>query len=413
DLGYYYDNYLTDILPAPDGSGYYLLGTVNFYFNTIASVAHGQIAVLHVNNTGEVIEQFILDPPGNVAMQSTNIISTQDGGFLLTPAGVALDEWNYIGSYVKLSNNFDIEWMSYASVNSYILHYGGCGNAVSLPDGSFIVGGCLGSTANLWYDAFIGKLDENGTPLWSRRYGGSYSDYCYDMTATPDGGYLMVGRQDTLAGAFAYIVKTNCMGLLTVPQADFTFTTDSAAMSATFFNQSLYTYPDSIDGGHFIWNFDDGTPPYQTKEPIPLTHLYTQAGTYYVTLYAITCTDTSVFQTIVKPQSGWGTAVGIQTALNSPPVAGLGVVVYPNPAQNTLTFQRVSKSPLGDLGVSLLSLTGQTVLQTTLAAGQTSRTISVAQLPVGLYLYIVSGDTDNGNNGGGAVLARGKVAVMR
>ncbi len=43
--------------------------------------------------------------------------------------------------------------------------------------------------------------------------------------------------------------------------------------------------------------------------------------------------------------------------------------------------------------------------QTTLPAGETSKTISVAHLPPGLYIYVVSG--------GGAVLARGKVAVVR
>jgi len=74
------------------------------------------------------------------------------------------------------------------------------------------------------------------------------------------------------------------------------------------------------------------------------------------------------------------------------------------------------------------------VLETTLVStGSTSQTtISVAHLPAGLYLYVVSGGgggvvsggTDNGdyggngNNGyygsnGGTVLARGKVAVVR
>ncbi|QQS31430.1 MAG: T9SS type A sorting domain-containing protein [Sphingobacteriales bacterium] len=78
-----------------------------------------------------------------------------------------------------------------------------------------------------------------------------------------------------------------------------------------------------------------------------------------------------------------------------------------------------SKSPsggwgvTGDLGVTggggiaikLLSLTGQTVLQTTLGADETHKTISVAHLPEGLYVYVVED--------GGAVLARGKVAVVR
>ncbi|QQS30589.1 MAG: T9SS type A sorting domain-containing protein [Sphingobacteriales bacterium] len=59
----------------------------------------------------------------------------------------------------------------------------------------------------------------------------------------------------------------------------------------------------------------------------------------------------------------------------------------------------------GDLEIKLLSLTGQTVLQTTLPAGETDKTISVAHLQEGMYLYSVEQ--------AGSVLARGKVAVVR
>jgi len=44
-------------------------------------------------------------------------------------------------------------------------------------------------------------------------------------------------------------------------------------------------------------------------------------------------------------------------------------------------------------------------MQTTLGAGETHKTISVAHLPEGVYVYTVAQS--------GAVLARGKVAVVR
>ena len=88
-------------------------------------------------------------------------------------------------------------------------------------------------------------------------------------------------------------------------------------------------------------------------------------------------------------------AVGIDSYLPLDPVnEEFTILVYPNPAQNTLTLQWVSKSPLGDIGVTagseveltLLSLTGQPILKTTLSAGETNKTISVAHLPAGVYL---------------------------
>ncbi len=48
------------------------------------------------------------------------------------------------------------------------------------------------------------------------------------------------------------------------------------------------------------------------------------------------------------------------------------------------------------LEVALLTLTGQPILQTSLIAGETNKTISVAHLAVGLYIYVVSGGVVSG-----------------
>jgi hypothetical protein len=52
-------------------------------------------------------------------------------------------------------------------------------------------------------------------------------------------------------------------------------------------------------------------------------------------------------------------------------------------------FQQISLRKVvsyHSLELTLLTLTGQTILQTTLSAGETSKTISVAHLPAGVYL---------------------------
>ncbi len=250
----------------------------------------------------------------------------------------------------------------------------------------------------------------DGEPLWVRYFDIEPNhDFFYDFTPAPDGGFMCVGRTEPVGAANVLAVKTNCMGLLSLPQADFSVVQDTIPPALfTFFNQSQYVYTDSIDGGHFIWDFGDGA----ISNEINPTHIYPAEGHYLVTLTAIVCSDTSITQQLVYARSGSGIAVGLLPDLLKEENT---ILVYPNPTQNTLTFTLTEGliSPfggwgVGDLGVieiSLFSPTGQQVLHTTIPAGQTSHSLSVAHLPVGVYFYVVED--------GGATLARGKVAIVR
>ncbi|HRK29206.1 MAG TPA: hypothetical protein PK239_18165 [Chitinophagales bacterium] len=408
DMGFSYDNYLTDIMPAPDGSGYYLLGTVKWG-------ANADIILLHIDHYGNPLNHHLFNING--MDQSLRFIPTPDGSLLIS--GGVQGELNISkGVVLKVNEQGEIKWVNQLFSATDIVGY--IGPLLIAPDGNYVGAGAqriVGSPKK--NDVYIVKLAaETGAILWQRHYGGNKYEYCYDMIATTDGGYLMVGRQDTTLGALAYLIKTNCMGLLSEPQADFTFSTNANNLSATFYNQSQYVYPDSIDGGHYIWHFGDGTPPLQTQSSAPITHNYPEEGAYYTALYAIVCQDTSIFEAVVKPQSGWGTAVGIP---QTPPFfeggqGGEQVVVYPNPAQNTLhfTLQNTLTPPAG-WSVSLFTPAGQRVLHSVVSPVGTPATagvgtpatasIQIGHLPVGMYFYTVEW--------GGVVLARGKVAVVR
>ncbi|PSJ74974.1 hypothetical protein C7N43_21300, partial [Sphingobacteriales bacterium UPWRP_1] len=137
-------------------------------------------------------------------------------------------------------------------------------------------------------------------------------------------------------------VQSVCLGVEPNPQAAFTYTDFGGIIQFT--NQSQNAYFEQ--GGYCLWDFGDGSPPVSDEHP---THTYAENGNYLVTLTLVVCADTSVYTQEVQVQT-----VSIQT----PPFACEGgqggeLKIYPNPATNTLTFQRVSKSPLGDLGVRL------------------------------------------------------------
>ncbi|QQS30467.1 MAG: T9SS type A sorting domain-containing protein [Sphingobacteriales bacterium] len=412
-----YDNYpllnwLTDIIPVPNEAAFYVYGTVGY--NAFMS----DLLVAKISDaTGEMLWDTIYDFGTTFWDEdgkdvSGRLIRSKIGGYI---AGSALNGFAnnyYKGSVIKFNNDFTIDWY-----NDQLFDDCGAATINELPNGDIITSGCndpLGEYAQMQIIKLSGV---DGGLKWRRTYGGSWHDYAYDLALMPDGGFLVAGRQDTIipgapvGHASAWLLKLNCMGLLTEPEAAFTYE-PQGGNEIQFTNQTLYVYPDSIDGGYYRWDWGDGSPPYlcgQGYDPCSgniLTHQYPASGTYTATLTAIVCSDTSIVQAQIDTEGAGGTV-----GLPPDPLKGeKTMLVYPNPATNTLTFQRASKSPSGgwgvegDLGVKLLTLTGQTVLQTTLGAGETHKTFSVAHLPEGVYLYSVEQS--------GSVLARGKVAVV-
>jgi hypothetical protein len=184
------------------------------------------------------------------------------------------------------------------------------------------------------------------------------------------------------------------MGLLTEPQAAFAAQMDTAALTATFQNLSQFVYPDSIDGGHYIWDFGDGT----TSAQINPTHTYTQGGNYTVSLTAVVCSDTSVF---VQNVSTW--AVGIE-ASPLPPPKEEEIRVLPNPANEQISIS----PPSGGWGVQthtfvLYDVLGKEVARQVLLANGTS--VKTQHLPSGIYLYQIINPQNQ-------TLQYGKVSIL-
>jgi len=418
-----YDNYpllnwLTDIVQAPNEQAYYVIGTVGFnMFQSDILVAKisdatGEMLWDSIYNFGTTFWDYDGKDVGGRMIRSIN------GGYIAGGAINGFGNEYYKGVVIRFNNSFDMVWY-----NENIFYDCSAATVDELPNGDIVTTGCNDPVGEYAQMQIIKLSGLDGSIRWQRTYGGSWHDYAYDLALMPDGGFLVAGRQDTIVPgspvghASAWVLRLNCMGLLTEPEAAYTYE-PSGDNQITFTNQTLYAYPDSIDGGFYVWDYGDGSPPYicgQGHAPCSgnvLTHQYPAPGSYVVTLTAIVCSDTSVVQTLIDTEGGGGTVGNPPQPLQGGELQGM-LQVYPNPAQNTLTFALPSgsKSPSGDLGVlegwqiSLFSPTGQTVLQTTLAAGETSRTVSVAHLPEGLYVYVVEQ--------GGSVLARGRVAVMR
>ncbi len=487
---YDYRNAIHKLLPTSNG-GVYAIADVNVY----TGFHFGNFAILKINSDGFIEWSEIF----SVGFEDrlTDAILTYDEGFLLCGGSNLPNPINNNRLYatlLRLDSTRSIIWSKQYLTESYRSEMVKC-----YEQGEDFI--CIGNVkyVGIHWKAFIMKIrGSDGEPLWTRLYDyGAWHDYFYNFTPVPQplGGFVCVGRAEPVGGADVYIVKTNCMGLLTLPQAAYTVAQDPAFPSRFLFtNQSQYAYPDSIDGGHYIVNWGDGSAPFLCGQGFApctqdnLLHTYQAPGIYPVTLQAIVCNDTSTLTRAVclgvepNPQAqftytdfggaiqftnlsqnayltqggycvwhfGDGSPtttqinpthtftengnypvtltvvvcqdtsvymqfVQVQTVGVSPPFfeggqGGQQVVVYPNPAQNTLhfTLQNSLTPPVG-WSVSLFTPAGQQVLHSSASLVGTqamaTHTVQVGHLPVGIYFYTVQS--------GGVVLARGKVAVVR
>ena len=185
------------------------------------------------------------------------------------------------------------------------------------------------------------------------------------------------------------------MGLLTEPEAAFEYDAVDA-FSLQFINQSQFVYPDSTDGGRYLWSFGDGT---TSTEPHP-QHTFPDAVEYQVTLTAIVCSDTSIYtQTVsttptgINPQAR-AESIRILPPSPNPAASGLPIrigIEFPHFIQNKTATLR-----LYDINGRLLHEGKQ--------IGGGVYELPTSGLPAGVYLYGVEWE--------GNVLDRGKLTLF-
>lgn len=84
-----------------------------------------------------------------------------------------------------------------------------------LADGSdYVFAGGTKSEGSGGVDAWIMKVDSDGDEVWNKVYGGAGTDWAFDHVGTDDGGYLLVGETDSAGagGRDAWVLKTDDAG---------------------------------------------------------------------------------------------------------------------------------------------------------------------------------------------------------
>src|ERR1051325_3061392 len=97
--------------------------------------------------------------------------------------------------------------------------YGGPGDDVGSSvqetgDGGYIIGGYTNSFGAGDYDIYLLKTDNTGNLIWSKTFGGTGSDRCYDLKQSLDSGYILTGYENSFGAGSddVFLLKTDASG---------------------------------------------------------------------------------------------------------------------------------------------------------------------------------------------------------
>jgi len=383
EYAYPYYCSIRKIITDDSNQVYYALASVHWVLDS------GDLLLMKIDAEGNKLWEQLYDWGGED--RAKTMIRTSDGGFLISGYNRTKELYPYI---MKVDSLGEVEWQR----NEELFFDSATGTFLELEDGSFVLTGSKWNFPNSNdLDLEISKIDAEGNLLWQRFYGGDDDDYGYDIITAnnrTDGleGFVISGRTESLPepGANVYLVKTNCLGLLTEPLTSFSAEQDSEnSLTYHFTNHSQYVYPDSIDGGHFLWDFGDGT----TSTDLHPSHEYANKGeSHLVTLTAVVCSDTSVFE--IKVVSG-DEIVGIEGVDGLP---AFSFNLYPNPNNGKVFFDYdLPKEGL----LELYDLQGRLMDSYQLLMNNSEMVLGLEDFVEGMYLYRLSSE--------GRILKSGKI----
>jgi predicted secreted protein len=147
---------------------------------------------------------------GSLAESEAAMCQTSDGGYALV---------GDTKSFGAGSNDFWLVKTDAAGNMQWNKTYGGTGadlgiNVVQTGDGGYALAGYTNSFGAGSNDFWLIKTDDAGNMQWNKTYGGTGTDFCFNVIQTGDGGYALAGPTTSFGagGMDIWLVKTDAAG---------------------------------------------------------------------------------------------------------------------------------------------------------------------------------------------------------
>lgn len=220
----------------PTSDGGYVLAVVTSRWLDGDSVAR-RLLMIRTNDRGDSLWCRGFDPG---IMHSCNAILESDDGFLLAGQADAGQGEYSCGALVCTDPKGKVLWhRTYGSQGFFdfkALH--------KTPDGGMVLAGTASLPGGLndmgWNpDFWLVKTDPLGFPEWTRTFGGPYTDAGEAMCVTPDGGFLIVGSNESVLqnSGGGWALKTDARG---------------DTLWSRFFFGGFYAVESAPEGGYWL-----------------------------------------------------------------------------------------------------------------------------------------------------------------
>lgn len=148
--------------------------------------------VMRMNDDGDTIWTFTYNGPNDKEDCFYKVYQTSDGGFIVC---------GYSRSFNGSDNALVIKLSSSGS-QQWVKNWGGSGieraqDIVELNNGDFVAVGYSTSSPAKYYDAFIWKLNDNGSTIWTKLYGWNSYDDANSVKLLSDGGFILGGQSNS------------------------------------------------------------------------------------------------------------------------------------------------------------------------------------------------------------------------
>jgi hypothetical protein len=147
----------------------------------------------------------------NGGEEGYSVRQTEDGGYIITGVIAYFGTENHDVWLIKTNSSGDTLWTKTYGGSEHEWGY----SVQQTNDEGYIITGVTSSFGTGGHDVWLIKTNAAGDTLWTKTFGGIYSDQGYSLQQTKDGEYIITGYTDSFGargGGDIWLIKTNPSG---------------------------------------------------------------------------------------------------------------------------------------------------------------------------------------------------------